>query len=192
MPGNDSHKALLPALLFIFLAMLAVMFLFELAKQTINPGITTWESHAITIVFTSVLALAACLFPAPFAPPRAQKNRRGLRLRQETEEKLQKHRSAVPLVRGIGRRLHLHSRQGLPLPPDQQTALGPPGAVRGRTTPGKPTGVFHTPPAETRVFEEQVRQFVGSKSPVQAEYGKNGKYFLRNLYPAPILPVPAT
>jgi len=181
MPGNDSHKALLPALLFIFLAMLAVMFLFELAKQTINPGITTWESHAITIVFTSVLALVLVYFPLRSLHREHRKTAEALRLRQETEEKLQnteaQYRSFVESVEDsiytvdrdcryllINKR-HL-DRRGL--------------SVQDYT--GKTYGSFHTP-AETRVFEEQVRQVVGSKSPVQAEYGKNGKYFLRNLYP---------
>jgi len=89
MAGNDSQKALLPALLFIFLAMLAVMFLFELAKQTINPGITTWESHVITIVFTSVLALVLVYFPLRSLHREHEKTAEALRLRQETEEKLQ-------------------------------------------------------------------------------------------------------
>jgi len=181
MAGNDSQKALLPALLFIFLAMLAVMFLFELAKQTINPGITTWESHVITIVFTSVLALVLVYFPLRSLHREHEKTAEALRLRQETEEKLQnteaQYRSFVESVEDsiytvdrdcryllINKR-HL-DRRGL--------------SVRDYT--GKTYGSFHTP-AETQIFEEQVRQVVGSKSPVQAEYGRNGKYFLRNLYP---------
>jgi len=39
-----------------------VMFLFEVAKQALYPGITTWRSHLVTVVFATSLALAGEYF----------------------------------------------------------------------------------------------------------------------------------
>lgn len=40
----------------------ALMFVFELSKQTFYPRITIWTSHAVTISFTTVLAVLAAYF----------------------------------------------------------------------------------------------------------------------------------
>ena len=181
MPDADSPGKLLTVLCGIFLAMLAVMFLFEMAKQMFDPDMAIWESHTLTIVFTSIVALVIAYFPLRSSYREHRKTAEALRLRQETEEKLHsteaQYRSFVESVEDsiytvdkncryllINKR-HLE-RQGLFV---QEYA--------GRTYAG-----FHSP-AETRVFEAQVRQVIGSKRPVQAEYAQNGKYFLRNLYP---------
>ena len=38
---------------------LTIMFLYELVKETLLPGLTLWQSHLITIAFSSVIATAA-------------------------------------------------------------------------------------------------------------------------------------
>ena len=181
MAGNDPPKAILPSLLFVFFAMLAVMFLFELAKQALSPGITTWASHTVTIIFTSLLALVLVYFPLRSLYREHEKTADALLARQETEEKLHRteaqYRSFVESVEDsiytvdkdcryllINKR-HL-DRRGLSV----QEYIG------------MPYGSFHTP-AETRIFGAQVRQVIENKRSVHAEYEKNGKYFLRNLYP---------
>jgi PAS domain S-box-containing protein len=45
------------SLAFVFCSMLLLMFVFESAKQVLNPEITVWESHAVTILFTTLLAM---------------------------------------------------------------------------------------------------------------------------------------
>ena len=47
----------------IFFSMLALMFIYEFIKQVLNPSITIWESHLITIIFTSVVAVIISYFP---------------------------------------------------------------------------------------------------------------------------------
>ena len=50
------------SLLVVFLCTLAVMTIFEVVKQILNPGITVWESHIITILFTSCIAIIIAYF----------------------------------------------------------------------------------------------------------------------------------
>ncbi len=47
----------------VFFSMLALMFIYEFIKQVLNPSITIWESHLITIIFTSVIAVIISYFP---------------------------------------------------------------------------------------------------------------------------------
>jgi PAS domain S-box-containing protein len=47
------------ALAVFFVAMAAATFLFELAKQLLDPGISLWESHAMTVLFVSAIATFA-------------------------------------------------------------------------------------------------------------------------------------
>ncbi|MCX6698434.1 MAG: hypothetical protein NTV68_00680 [Methanomicrobiales archaeon] len=51
------------SLLVVFLCTLGVMTVFEVIKQTLNPGITIWQSHIITILFTSCLSIIIAYFP---------------------------------------------------------------------------------------------------------------------------------
>jgi signal transduction histidine kinase/ActR/RegA family two-component response regulator len=56
------HTPLLPnkvwALVFVFLCTAVVMFIYELTKQLLHPDISIWESHAVTIFFSAVVATA--------------------------------------------------------------------------------------------------------------------------------------
>jgi PAS domain S-box-containing protein len=47
----------------VFFSMLAMMLVFELVKQVLAPSITIWESHAVTIIFTSIIAILIVYFP---------------------------------------------------------------------------------------------------------------------------------
>ncbi len=50
------------SLLVVFLCTLAVMTIFEVVKQILNPSITIWQSHIITILFTSCLSIIIAYF----------------------------------------------------------------------------------------------------------------------------------
>jgi PAS domain S-box-containing protein len=50
------NPRLMPQLTVISVLMLALMTLYEAIKQVLFPAISIWESHAITIVFTTLLA----------------------------------------------------------------------------------------------------------------------------------------
>jgi len=181
MNKQDELRALAPALVLVFFSMLGIMFVYEYTKQALNPSITIWESHAITIIFTSVMAIILVYYPLRSFYREHRKTAQALELRQEAEERLRKsevqYRSFVESVEDsiytvdrncryllINTR-HL-ARRGLP--PD--------------TYSGKFYGDFHSP-EETAAFSGQVARVLVSKSPVHGEYEQNGKYYLRKLNP---------
>jgi len=62
MAGQNFFINLKASLLVVFLCTLTVMTIFEVVKQTLNPGITIWQSHIITILFTSCLSIIVAYF----------------------------------------------------------------------------------------------------------------------------------
>jgi signal transduction histidine kinase len=99
IPENlNSRERLFLTLFFLFLAMFAVMFIYEYSKQMIFPGITIWESHFITIVFTSVLAVFIVYFPLRSLHAGQRKTEEALQLQQISEKNLQQ---SYALLNGI-------------------------------------------------------------------------------------------
>ncbi|NMB78060.1 MAG: PAS domain-containing protein [Methanomicrobiales archaeon] len=181
MADKNEQKSLFPVLALVFFSMLVLMFIYEFTKQAFNPQITIWESHAITIVFTSTIAVIILYFPLRSSYREQQKTQNALRLQKEAEEKLRKsevqYRSFVESVEDsiytvdrTCRYLLINARHVARrgLPPD--------------TYIGKTYGDFHSA-EETAVFSDQVARVLASRSPVQDEYEQNGKYFLRKLNP---------
>jgi PAS domain S-box-containing protein len=181
MSGMNEHKALYPALGLIFFSMLVIMFIYELTKQVLNPSINIWESHAITIVFTSVMSIIIVYFPLRSSYLEQQKTKEALRLQLGAEEKLRKseiqYRSFVESVEDSiytvdrdCRYLLINARHLF------RRGLSP------EIYAGKRYGDFHSP-EETVIFAAQVARVLASKSQVQDEYEQNGKYYLRKLNP---------
>ena len=181
MSGTNEHKALYPTLALIFLSMLVIMFIYELTKQALNPSIDIWESHAITIVFTSIISIIIVYFPLRSSYLEQQKTRDALRLQQEAEEKLRtsemQYRSFVESVEDSiytvdrdCRYLLINARHLF------RRGLSP------EMYAGKRYGDFHSQ-EETAIFSGQVARVLASKSQVQDEYEQNGKHFLRKLNP---------
>jgi len=181
MSGMNEHKALYPVLALIFFSMLIIMFVYELTKQVLNPSIDIWESHAITIVFTSVMSVIIVYFPLRSFYRQQQRTKEALRHQQEAEEKLRKsemqYRSFVESVEDSiytvdrdCRYLLINARHLLRrgLSPDMYA--------------GKLYGDFHSV-EETTIFAGQVARVLASKSQVQDEYEQNGQYYLRKLNP---------
>jgi PAS domain-containing protein len=99
IPGNlNSRERLFLTVCFLFLAMFVVMFIYEYSKQMIFPGITIWESHFITIVFTSFLAVFIVYFPLRSLHAEHRKTEEALQLQQISDKKL--HQSYA-LLQGI-------------------------------------------------------------------------------------------
>jgi PAS domain S-box-containing protein len=96
--GNAGAGTLYPTLSLVFLSMLAVMFLYEMAKQAFFPNITIWQSHFMTIVVTGVLAILIVFFPLRSLFNAQQKTEEALQLRRESEERLQR---SYALLQGI-------------------------------------------------------------------------------------------
>lgn len=181
MTDTNELRVLSPSLALVFFSMLVLMFLYEVTKQALNPGITLWESHAVTITFTSIIAVILLYFPLRSSYRQHRKTEEALVLQRDAEEKLRKsemqYRSFVESVEDsiytvdrTCRYLLINARhvarRGLP----------------HDTYSGKYYGDFHSP-EETRVFSAQVSRVIATRSPVQDEYEKNGKYFLRKLNP---------
>ncbi len=181
LPILNEPPARIRILALFFISMLAVMFVFELAKQLLNPAITIWESHLITILFTSIISVIIFFFSLSSLYREQQRTKDALIHQQEAEERLRQskaqYRSFVESVEDsiytvdndlcyllINAR-HL-ARQGLS-----------PEAYAG-----KPYGDFHSK-EETDLFQAQVHQVIASKKSVQDEYEKNGKFYLRKLNP---------
>ncbi|MEN6442195.1 MAG: sensor histidine kinase [Methanoregula sp.] len=61
---------------------------YELTKQVINPSISLWESHIITIIFTSVMAAVIVFFPLRAAWQQREKAQVAEKELAETNRKL--------------------------------------------------------------------------------------------------------
>lgn len=181
MTRMNELKALSPALALVFLSMFIVMSGFEITKQLLFPSITLWESHTVTIIFSSIVAFILMYFPLRSSLREQQKTEEALGLRQEAEEGLRKSEmqyrsffeSVEDSIYSVDRDCryliinHRHlARRG----------LGP------ATYAGKRYADFHSP-AETRAFEELVNKVAASGKPSQDEYEKEGRYYLRKFNP---------
>jgi PAS domain S-box-containing protein len=177
----DEYGKLIRILAMVFVAMLAVMFLFEFIKQVLIPDVSLWQSHGITIVFTSILAVVLVFFPLRSAYREQAKTRKELRLRQAAEENLRRselqYRSFVESVEDSIYTVDRETRYLL---------INTRHLARAGLSPqvyaGKKYADFHSP-AEARLFEESVGKVLATKLPCEDEYGKSGRYFLRNFYP---------
>lgn len=174
MRTADSPKTLLPVLGLIFVTLLFVMFVFEWTKQALDPGISAWESHTVTIIFTSVMALFVVYLPLRASYREQQRAR-------EAEERFQKTEAQYrSFVESVDDSIYTVDRECRYLMINKKHL-----DRRGLSSlgyAGKSYGDLHAP-AETKIFEDQVRLVVAGRRPVQAEYEDDGRYFLRSLYP---------
>jgi PAS domain S-box-containing protein len=181
MSRMNEVKALYPSLILVFLSMLVIMFVYELAKQMLNPSITIWESHAVTIVFTSVVSLIIIYFPLRSSYLEHQQTIIALRHQQEAEEKLRQseiqYRSFVESVEDSIYTVDCNCRYLL---------INERHLFRRGLSPwmyeGKRFSDFHSQ-EETAIFTGHVAQVLASKSPVQDEYEHKGRHYLRKLSP---------
>ena len=181
MSRMNEVKALYPSLILVFLSMLVIMFVYELAKQMLNPSITLWESHAITIVFTSVISIIIIYFPLRSSYLQHQQTLNALHHQQEAEEKLRKseiqYRSFVESVEDSIYTVDRDCRYLL---------FNARHLFRRGLSPwmyeGKRFSDFHSQ-EETAIFTGQVARVLESKCLVQDEYEYKGRHYLRKLSP---------
>jgi two-component system, NarL family, sensor kinase len=57
--SRGEHRAWLRPLLLVLVASVSGLFSFEMLKQLLFPGIKIWESHFVTIIFGSIVAVVA-------------------------------------------------------------------------------------------------------------------------------------
>jgi PAS domain S-box-containing protein len=181
MSRLNELKAIYPALTLVFLFMLVIMLTFEFTKAVIWPSIDIWQSHAITIVFASLMSIIIIYFPLRSSYLEQEKTNEARWLQQDTEERLRKsemqYRSFVESIEDSiytvddeCRYLQMNARHLF------RRGLSP------EMYAGKRYGDFHLP-EETAIFTERVARVFASKGPVQDEYRQNGRFYLRKLNP---------
>jgi PAS domain S-box-containing protein len=181
MSKMNEVKVLYPSLILVFFSMLVIMFVYEFAKQVINPSITLWESHVITIIFTSIISIIIIYFPLRSSYLEHQKTLDALRHQKEAEEKLRKseiqYRSFVESVEDSIYTVDRDCRYLL---------INARHLFRRGLSPwmyeGKRFSDFHSQ-EETAIFAGQVARVLASKCLVQDEYEQKGRYYLRKLSP---------
>ncbi len=181
MSSNTFMSPLNTRLSLVFVSMLAIMLAYELAKQVLSPGITLWESHAITIAFTSLIAVLIVYFPLRSLFHEKQRTDEALCNLLTAEESLRRsearYRSFVesagdsiytvgPDLRYLMVNTHHLARKGF-LP---------------EACAGRHYGEFHSP-EETQAFAAQVRRVIETNVPVQDEHERDGRHYLRRLNP---------
>ena len=63
MEKNSGTSVLSRSLVIVFFSMIVLMTVFEVVKQIVVPSVTLWESHIITIFFTSIVAVILVYLP---------------------------------------------------------------------------------------------------------------------------------
>lgn len=181
MSENTLLSPLNTRLIFVFMSMLAIMSVYELAKQTFNPDISLWESHTITIVFTSLIAVFIVYFPLRSLYREQQKSNEAFRHQLDTEESLRRSEARYrSFVESAGDAIYT-------VDPDLRYLLvntrhlAKKGLLPGACA-GKHYGEFHSK-EETQAFAGQVRRVMETNVPVQGEYERDGRYYLRKLSP---------
>jgi PAS domain S-box-containing protein len=174
MAKQHLFSSLRVTLLIVFLLMLVLMSFYELVKQYANPDLTIWESHTITIFFTSILSVIILYYPLRTAHIE-QKNA------EEAGEKLRRsemqYRSFVESVDDSLYTVDLDLNYLL----INSRHLARRG-LAADTYFGKNYGDFHTD-AETRAFAANVDEVVKTGGSVQSESEQNGRHYLRRLCP---------
>lgn len=63
MEKNSGRSVLSRSLVIVFFSMIVLMTVFEVVKQIVVPSVTLWESHILTIFFTSIIAVILVYLP---------------------------------------------------------------------------------------------------------------------------------
>lgn len=181
MFSNNNHPSLTTTLGIVFVAMLVAMFMYEMAKQILSPSITIWESHTITILFTSIVSIMILFFPLRSLYREEEKTKAAHVHRQVAEEKLRqseaRYRSFVESAEDSIYTVDIDLRYLL---------INTRHLARRGLSPemyaGKTYGDFHTK-EETAVFESRISQVIGTRRSVEDEYEHEGDYYHRKLNP---------
>ncbi len=87
---SEPKRNLMASLVVTAAVMVIGMFLYEWLRQIIHPNMATWESHLITIAFTSLLATIVAYFVLRKQFVLLQKINRKITAQEQTEEALRK------------------------------------------------------------------------------------------------------
>lgn len=168
-------------LLLVFFSMVLLMTAYEVLKQIVSPDITIWQSHIVTIVFTSVIAVVIVAVPLRNAIDERRKTEHALEQKTRSDEDLRRSEvryrtfiesaeDAIYTVDEQLRYLAVNTRQL------QQRGLSP------EAYHGKSYADFHTP-EETDRFSGLVDRVIRTGETVQDEYARGGRSYLRKITP---------
>lgn len=169
------------ALAAIFFGMLAGMTVFEVTKQMIIPAISIWESHVITIIFTSIMGVVIAYYPLQAMQLETQRATSELRLRTVTEERLRTSEAQIrSFVDSTESSIYTVDREGRYLMMNRQhmNRLNVPGG----NIEGYVYSDFHTP-KDSEHFLSCIHRVASENSPYAEEFGKGEKTFLRQFNP---------
>ncbi len=178
---KKDSPSLATILILFFIAMLVVSFIYELVKQILYPSITIWESHTVTILFTSIVSVVILFFPLRNLYQEQEKTKAVLMHQHEAEKKLRQSEAQYrTFVESVDDSIYTVDRdlRYLLINARHLAQLGLSPGVYIRKTYGE----LHSP-EETSAFEEKVRQIIGTKTSLQYEYRREGKYYHRKLNP---------
>ncbi len=181
MPRKILFAGLKISLLAVFFCTLAVMTLFEVVKQTLDPGITVWQSHIVTILFTSVLAFIIANFTFQSVHEAHRKASEELEKRIATEDLLVKSEGrlrtfiesadeSIYTVDRVGKYLLMNTRH--------LNRLG----ISRQELQEKTYADLHSHEDSER-FSALIENVITTRVSLHDEYEQEGKSFIRQLNP---------
>ncbi|MFA7303568.1 MAG: PAS domain S-box protein [Methanoregula sp.] len=181
MAKQDFFISLKASLVVVFLGTLAVMTIFEIVKQTLNPGITIWESHIITILFTSCLAIIIAYFTFQSLHEAHRKASEELEKRITAENHLRKSEAQYrSFVESADESIYTVDREGKYLL--MNTYYLERQGISSEEFKGKTYADLHSR-EETGRFFTLVEKVMNTCTSLQDEYERQGRSFLRQLNP---------
>ena len=181
MAKQDFFISLKASLVVVFLGTLAVMTIFEIVKQILNPGITVWESHIITILFTSCLAIIIAYFTFQSLHGAHRKASEELEKRITAENHLRKSEAQYrSFVESADESIYTVDREGKYLL--MNTCYLERQGISSEEFKGKTYADLHSR-EETGRFFTLVENVMNTRTSLQDEYERQGRSFLRQLNP---------
>ena len=178
---KKDSPSLATILILFFIAMLVVSFIYELVKEILYPSITIWESHTVTILFTSIVSVVILFFPLRNLYQEQEKTKAVL-MHQHEAERTQAIGSPGAYLCRIGRRFDLYGSPGPPVSSHQCTAPRTASASHRGSISEKHT-VSYIHQKRPRPLKRRSGRLLERKRPCSIEYQREGKYYHRKLNP---------
>ncbi len=181
MARKNFFTSLKASLLVVFICTLAVMTIFEVVKQIMSPEITVWESHVITILFTSCLAIIIAYFAFQSLHEAHRKASEELEKRIAAEDLLRKSEAQYrAFVESANESIYTVDREGRYLL--MNTRHLERQGISSDEFKTKSYADLHSG-EETLRFSTLIKKVIDSRASLQDEYDRQGRSFLRQLNP---------
>ncbi len=169
------------SLLVVFLCTLAVMTIFEVVKQILNPSITIWQSHIITILFTSCLSIIIAYFAFQSLHDAHRRLSEELKKRIAAENLLRKSEAEYrTFVESADESIYTVDLQGKYLLTNTRNLERQ--GISSDKIQKKSYGDLHSR-EDTLHFSALIEKVITSRTSLQDEYERQGRSFIRQLNP---------